>query len=164
MSANRPLSIKSEPLLTYKDVQVQWHICVATAKATPMVCTTKSMTGIKINENPLFYLVDSPGVMIPSNISDDIGLKLGCLGLIRDVILDKQIMVEYMIELFNSQNNDRYFTSFKLTKPNDAMDYLLKVRKKFGFHNYEAAWDHILDALREGGFGPITFDKPEESC
>lgn len=133
----------------------------ATAKATPMVCTTKGFTGIKINESPLMYLVDSPGVMVPSNISDEIGLKLGLLGMIRDVILDKQILVEYLIELFNSQNNDRYYTSFKLSKPSDTLDYLLKVRKKFGFHNYEGAWDHILETLREGGFGPVTLDIPE---
>lgn len=135
----------------------------ATAKATPTVCTTKSFTGIKINESPLMYLVDSPGVMVPSNISDDIGLKLGLLGMIRDVITDKQILIEYMIELFNSQNNDRYYTTFKIGKPTDTLDYLLKVRRKFGFHNYEGAWNHILDAVRDGSFGPITFDIPEEA-
>jgi len=43
------------------------------------------------------YLVDSPGVMVPSNIPDEVGLKLGLLGMIRDVVLDKQILVEYMI-------------------------------------------------------------------
>jgi len=67
-----------------------------------------------------------------------------------------------MIELFNSQQNDKYYTRFKLSKPTDTLDYLLKVRKKFGFHNYEGAWNHILDALRDGSFGPITFDNPEE--
>lgn len=65
----------------------------ATAKATATVCTTRSLTGIKINNNPLGYLVDSPGVMIPSNITDDVGLKLGCLGMLRDVAVEKQALV-----------------------------------------------------------------------
>ena len=32
--------------------------------ATP--CTTKSVTGFKISDKPLTYLVDSPGVMLPN--------------------------------------------------------------------------------------------------
>lgn len=96
--------------------------------------------------------------MIPSNITDDIGLKLGCLGMLRDIAVEKQTLVEYMIELFESQKNDRYYTSFKIPKPESPLDYLLKIRKRFGFHNYESAWDHILGALRDGDFGPVTFD------
>jgi ribosome biogenesis GTPase A len=40
----------------------------ATAKATASVCTTRGLMGFKILSNPLMYLVDSPGVMIPSVI------------------------------------------------------------------------------------------------
>jgi ribosome biogenesis GTPase A len=38
------------------------------AKATASVATTKGVKGFKILQNPLMYLMDSPGVMIPSNI------------------------------------------------------------------------------------------------
>lgn len=40
------------------------------------------------------------------------------------------------------------------------MDYLLKVRIRYGLHNYDAAWDHILETLRNGEMGQITLDVP----
>lgn len=66
---------------------------IAIAKATATVCTTKGISGIKICGSPLCYLVDSPGVMIPSIISDEIGLKLGLLGLLRDIIIEKDLLI-----------------------------------------------------------------------
>jgi mitochondrial GTPase 1 len=41
---------------------------VGAAKATATVATTRGMRGFKILQNPLMYLIDSPGVMVPSNI------------------------------------------------------------------------------------------------
>ena len=38
------------------------------SKVTASVCTTKGTKGFKILENPLMYLVDSPGVSVPSLI------------------------------------------------------------------------------------------------
>lgn len=38
------------------------------AVSTASVCTTKGIKGYKIMQNPLIFLMDSPGVMIPSNI------------------------------------------------------------------------------------------------
>ena len=40
----------------------------ASAKATPAVATTRGVSGFKILQNPLMFLMDSPGVMIPSVI------------------------------------------------------------------------------------------------
>lgn len=67
-----------------------------------------------------------------------------------------------MITLLEDQNNDKYYSVHGMQKPKDGLDYLLKVRRRFGFYNYEAAWDHILDCLRTGKFGNITLDSPEE--
>ena len=53
------------------------------AKATASVATTKGLRGFKILQNPLIYLMDSPGVMIPSNILPEYGLKMAVLGLVR---------------------------------------------------------------------------------
>ncbi len=53
------------------------------AKATATVATTKGLGGFKILQNPLMFLVDSPGVMVPSNIHPEIGLKLALIGLIK---------------------------------------------------------------------------------
>lgn len=41
----------------------------ATAKSSPAVCTTKGVRGFKILNNPLMFLMDTPGVMIPGQMS-----------------------------------------------------------------------------------------------
>lgn len=51
----------------------------ALAKQTPIPCTTKKVMGIKICDDPLSYLVDSPGVMVPDIADLETGLKLGVL-------------------------------------------------------------------------------------
>lgn len=53
------------------------------AKATATVATTKGQMGFKILQNPLMFLVDSPGVMVPSNIHPELGLKMAVVGLIK---------------------------------------------------------------------------------
>lgn len=55
----------------------------ATAKSTPAVCTTKGINGFKILNNPLMFLMDTPGVMIPSVIPKELGLKMAVLGIIK---------------------------------------------------------------------------------
>lgn len=53
------------------------------AKATATVATTKGVSGFKILQNPLMFLMDSPGVMVPSNIHPELGLKMATVGLIK---------------------------------------------------------------------------------
>ena len=55
----------------------------ATAKATASVATTKGVSGFKILNSPLMFLMDSPGVMIPSVIPKELGMKMAVLGLIK---------------------------------------------------------------------------------
>ena len=69
----------------------------ATAKATAAVCTTKGLGGFKILNNPLMFLMDTPGVMIPSVIPKELGLKMAVLGLIKEQIVEKHTMVDYIV-------------------------------------------------------------------
>lgn len=54
------------------------------SKVTASVCTTKGTKGFKILEKPLMYLMDSPGVSVPSVIPNELGFKLSLLGVIKD--------------------------------------------------------------------------------
>ena len=53
------------------------------------MCTTRGLSGFKILSNPLMFLVDTPGVMIPSVIPKELGLKMAVLGIIKDQIVQK---------------------------------------------------------------------------
>jgi ribosome biogenesis GTPase A len=44
---------------------------------------------MKISDSPLAFLLDTPGVMIPNIMEDEIALKLSLIGSVKDVIADK---------------------------------------------------------------------------
>ena len=68
--------------------------------------------GIKICDEPVIYLVDSPGVMIPSVIDGELGLKLGLVGNIRENLVGKEIIIEYMLWFLNKYNNQIYWNLY----------------------------------------------------
>ena len=55
----------------------------AVAKSTASVCTTRGINCFKVLQNPMMWLVDSPGVMIPSVLPPETGIKMALLGLIK---------------------------------------------------------------------------------
>ena len=44
------------------------------------------------------FLMDSPGVMIPSVIPKELGMKMAVLGLIKEQIVNKETMVNYILQ------------------------------------------------------------------
>jgi mitochondrial GTPase 1 len=55
---------------------------------------------INTNENKIF-LVDSPGVMSPHIDNNETALKLSLIGCIKEVIAEKEPILEYMVYALN---------------------------------------------------------------
>ena len=73
----------------------------AVSKARP--CTTKNLQGIPIvnTEESKIFLVDSPGVMSPHIQDHDTALKLSLIGCIKEVISEKEPIVDYLVYALN---------------------------------------------------------------
>jgi ribosome biogenesis GTPase A len=132
----------------------------ALAKATAAVCTTRGIGGFRILNNPLMFLMDTPGVMIPSSIPKELGMKMAVLGLIKDQIVDKQTMVRFIMEQCEHDGNDKYWQNFRIDKPSTSTDFLEAIRGKHQLYDYDAAYDRIIMAFREGKLGRVTLDDP----
>lgn len=63
---------------------------------------TKSISGLKIISDPTTYLVDTPGIIMPK-IKDESeeGLKLSACACIRDGILEKELVCDYVLFKLN---------------------------------------------------------------
>lgn len=132
------------------------------AKVTPIPCTTKSLTGHKIKDKPKVYLVDSPGIMVPRILNNEIGLKLALIGCISEKITGKEPLIEYMVWALNRFGVKKYIEFYDIKeKPNAAKDLMFHVRDKFRHFNYETTYDKILKDFREGNLGKITLDDLE---
>jgi len=70
------------------------------------------------------------------------------------------VLTEFIIEWFEKEKNNKYYTNLRVEKPQNSADYLESVRKRYKLYDYDAALDKILMALREGELGHITLDDP----
>lgn len=132
------------------------------AKSTPIPCTTKSLTGHKINDNPKVFLVDSPGIMVPRILDNEIGLKLGLVGCIADKIPGKEPLLEYLVWALNRYGVKKHMEYYGMdSRPENAKELMFHVREKYRQFNYETTFDKILKDFREGKLGKITLDDME---
>ena len=58
------------------------------AKTGNVPCITRSMDGFKVMENPITYLIDTPGIIQPKILDNEDGLRLSACGSIKDGIID----------------------------------------------------------------------------
>lgn len=132
------------------------------SKVTPIPCTTKSLVGYKINETPKIFLVDSPGIMVPKIIDNEVGLKLALIGCISDKITGKEPLIEYLVWALNKNRVKKHLEFYGMDfTPNSAKDLMFHVREKYKQFNYESTFDKILKDFREGKLGRITLDPIE---
>ena len=66
------------------------------------------------------FLMDSPGVMIPSVIPKELGMKMAVLGLIKEQIVNKETMVNYILQKGEEDRNDKYWKNLKIERPSNA--------------------------------------------
>ncbi|KAG1667251.1 Mitochondrial GTPase 1 [Nymphon striatum] len=136
---------------------------------------TKAVSGkIKVSEDPKIYLFDTPGIL-PPNIKNVVeGLKLAVCGTFQDHLIGEEIIADFLLYVFNKQENFQYVNICGLDQPtDDIMEFLLKTAVQFNLTmkvnslehgyvirpNFNAAAIQILKLFREGTFGQILFDK-----
>ncbi|EGR26973.1 ribosomal biogenesis gtpase, putative [Ichthyophthirius multifiliis] len=133
------------------------------SEATP--CTTKSIVGVKISQDPLIYLVDTPGVMIPNIQDDEVftyklkSLKLSLVGCIKDVIPGKEIILDYLVYVLNKYKIQKYKEYYGIKQEIKCGDDLFCfIRDKYRHYNYQTTYDMIIDDFRQGKLGKFTMD------
>jgi len=131
-------------------------------KSAALPCTTKSVTGFKISESPLAYLVDTPGVMVPRINDDETGLKLSLVGCIKDTIVGKDILMDYLVWMLNKHKGYRYVERYGMRGPAGTGKELAQhVHEKFRHNNFDTTYDLVLKDFRKGELGKLTMDYVE---
>lgn len=65
-------------------------------------CITKNISGFKIISDPATYILDTPGIIIPKIKEDsEDGLKLCLCNNIRDGIVEKELICDYLLFKLN---------------------------------------------------------------
>lgn len=136
--------------------------------------TRSVLTRIKICEDPLIYLLDTPGILMPNIKNIETGMKLALCSCFQDHLVGEENIADYLLYWLNKNQNFSYLETMGLEEPTDDITYALlscarKYDKKIALKNYSdnvveerpnllAAANHFIRAFRTGEFGKVLLD------
>ncbi|KAF9604759.1 hypothetical protein IFM89_010261 [Coptis chinensis] len=111
------------------------------ATVGPLPGVTQDIAGYKIAHQPSIYVLDTPGVLVPSIPDIETGLKLALTGSVKDSVVGEERLAQYLLAILNSRstplhwkhlNNRRLEGVRYYTKDKEARlkDLLPKKRKQ----------------------------------
>jgi len=157
-------------LVRSRTLRVKGHLKVGKKPGVTRAVETK----IKVSSDPLVYLLDTPGIMMPKIDSKHTGMKLACCGAISDQIVGEANIADYLLYSLNKQRRFQYVEALGLKQPTDDINVLLvALALKHGFHKtifcvetrkqrtipkLDDSASRFIRLFREGKLGPFNFD------
>lgn len=127
--------------------------------------TTKQQW-IKVKKE--FELLDTPGILWPKFEEEEVGYRLASIGTIKDQILPKEDVAAYVLNYLHAYYPDLLEERFGLSRVDDMMENFEVIGRKRGCLesggnvNFDKVSDIILQDLRSGKLGLISFEQPFE--
>ncbi|XP_067618785.1 mitochondrial GTPase 1 [Eurosta solidaginis] len=135
--------------------------------------TRSVLERIKISEDPLVYMIDTPGILEPKVTDDEMGMKLALVGCLPDHLVGEELIADYMLYWMNKHKRFEYVETAGLQEPTDMVaEVLISYAKKLGVQRKYKKLDgqvvNIPDMLtaaqrlvrkfRAGDFGSVNLD------
>lgn len=124
---------------------------------------TKSLSWIRLNKD--IELLDTPGILWPKIEDEEVGYNLASLSSIKEEILDMESVSSYIIKfLYNNYPKilaDKYGITTIEEDLTNTFELIGKKRGallKGGIVDYEKVYNLIINDLKEGKIGQVTFD------
>ncbi|KAK9159608.1 hypothetical protein Syun_005949 [Stephania yunnanensis] len=74
------------------------------ATVGPLPGVTQDIAGFKIAHQPSIYVLDTPGVLVPSIPDIETGLKLALTGSVKDSVVGEERIAQYFLAVLNTRN------------------------------------------------------------
>lgn len=128
---------------------------------------TRSTNSIfKVLDDPITYLIDTPGIMIPFVPNSNTMLKLGLVNCIKDSIIDPITLADYLLYVLNLNDNGTLYSDVYRTDPTNEIETLLLAvgrrkgkLKRGGEVDIDAAAKVFIQEFRDGKLGQICLDQ-----
>ena len=126
---------------------------------------TKAQQWVKYKNQ--LELLDMPGILWPKFENQNVGEKLALTGAIKHTLYYKDDIsiyaINYLVENYPGALAKRYNFNEDLEGKLSAPDILLLITEKRGyFDDYDRGAEMLLNELRDGKLGQLSFGKPEE--
>ncbi|XP_030525969.1 short integuments 2, mitochondrial [Rhodamnia argentea] len=73
------------------------------ATVGPLPGVTQDIAGFKIAHHPSIYVLDTPGVLVPSIPDIETGLKLALAGSVKDSVVGEERIAQYLLAVLNTR-------------------------------------------------------------
>ncbi|KAL4607880.1 hypothetical protein ACB092_09G207400 [Castanea dentata] len=73
------------------------------ARVGPLPGVTQDIAGYKIAHQPSIYVLDTPGVLVPSIPNIETGLKLALTGSVKDSVVGEERIAQYLLAVLNTR-------------------------------------------------------------
>ncbi|XP_032679321.1 mitochondrial GTPase 1 [Odontomachus brunneus] len=135
--------------------------------------TRSVLTHIKVAEDPTVYLIDTPGILIPTIKDIHTGFKLALVGCLQDHVIGSHILADYLLFWLNKEGRYEYVQVLGLSEPNDNVQYVLtfiaaRLKKIIQIKgplgrletkpDLKSAADHFISLFRKGELGLFCLD------
>jgi ribosome biogenesis GTPase A len=130
---------------------------------------TKAQQWIKVGKQ--LELLDTPGILWPKFDDEQVGYRLAASGAIRDEILHRDdialFALRFLIKSYPKRVSERYNLDELSEDPVLLLEEIGRKRGCLaggGMVDFERASDVLLQDLRTGKLGSISFEQPPETC
>ena len=132
------------------------------AKKGELPTTTRHVSHFKVYDKPNIFIIDSPGIMPPKiNRYNLDSFKLSACRNIKDFIVEKNWVCDYILFNLNNQQQTKYLKVLKLEKPTDDITELINHMVNTFKKSENDCMDFIIKKFNEGELGSVTFDEEE---
>ncbi|KAK9178154.1 hypothetical protein WN943_027344 [Citrus x changshan-huyou] len=104
INAHSRSSVQKSCLLSNNSLEC-YIVQEKTKRATvgPLPGVTQDIAGFKIAHRPSIYVLDTPGVLVPSIPDIETGLKLALSGSIKDSVVGEERIAQYLLAVLNTR-------------------------------------------------------------
>ncbi|PWA45474.1 P-loop containing nucleoside triphosphate hydrolases superfamily protein [Artemisia annua] len=103
------------------------------AKVGPLPGVTQDIAGFKIAQRPSIYVLDTPGVLVPTISDIETGLKLALTGSVKDSVVGEERIAQYLLAVLNTRQTPLHWRNVHndilkglQNENDDKRDYNLK--------------------------------------
>ncbi|KAL8261641.1 hypothetical protein R6Q59_025690 [Mikania micrantha] len=103
------------------------------AKVGPLPGVTQDIAGFKIAQRPSIYVLDTPGVLVPTIADIETGLKLALAGSVKDSVVGEERIAQYLLAVLNTRQTPLHWRNVHINtlkelqkETNDKHDYNIK--------------------------------------
>ncbi|KAL5981842.1 Short integuments 2, mitochondrial [Asimina triloba] len=90
------------------------------ATVGPLPGVTQDIAGYKIAHRPSIYVLDTPGVLVPSIPDIETGLKLALTGAVKDSVVGEERIAQYFLALLNTRSTPLHWRDFDNRRMEDS--------------------------------------------